>query len=207
MRLTEEEIESLDARIGGAIVRPDDEGWDDAVLIWNALAAKVPALVVQPVSARDVATAVRSARTHGVLLSVKGGGHNIAGTAMTDGGLTLDMSRMCAVTVDPDVRLVNAGPGCRLRSVSETKPSTVASPCSCVARSTSPSVLDRRELRQLPAGRGRCRPDGRGVRHQLRAPTAHQGRVRAEYDPDNLFRRNRNVSPAAAERRGGRSPI
>jgi FAD/FMN-containing dehydrogenase len=87
------------------------------VLIWNAMAAKVPALVVQPTSARDVAAAVGFARDQGLLLSVKGGGHNIAGTAIAEGGLTLDMSRMRVVTVDPEARLAHVGPGCRLGDV------------------------------------------------------------------------------------------
>ena len=54
-------------------------GWDDAVLVWNGMVARAPALVVQPTSAGDVAAAVGFAREHGLLLSIKGGGHNIAG--------------------------------------------------------------------------------------------------------------------------------
>ncbi len=99
------------------MLRPDDEGWDDAVLVWNAMAARTPALVVQPVSARDVAAAVGFARDHGLLLSVRGGGHNIAGTTIAEGGLTLDMAGMLEVTVDPDARLAHVGPGCLLSDV------------------------------------------------------------------------------------------
>lgn len=117
VRLTEGQLAELDSDIQGAVLRPADEGWDDAILIWNAMAAKTPAVVLQPTSAQDVARAVGFARAHGLLLSVKGGGHNIAGTAIAEGGLTLDMSRMRDVTVDPDVRLVNAGPGCLLTDV------------------------------------------------------------------------------------------
>ena len=85
--------------------------------MWNALAARTPALVVQPVSARDVAVAVGFARDHGLLLSVKGGGHNIAGTSLADRGLTLDLARMRDVTVDAAARLVHVGPGCLLQDV------------------------------------------------------------------------------------------
>jgi FAD/FMN-containing dehydrogenase len=81
------------------------------------MAAKTPALVVQPISAEDVAASVAFAREHGVLLGVKGGGHNIAGTAVADRGLTLDMSRMRAVTVDPQARVAHVGPGCLLQDV------------------------------------------------------------------------------------------
>ena len=110
-------LDDLDARIRGRVLRPGDEGWDDAILVWNAMAARTPAVVVQPDSARDVAEAVGFARENGLLLSVKGGGHNIAGTSIAEGGLTLDMSRMHEIVVDPDARLAEVGPGCLLRDV------------------------------------------------------------------------------------------
>ena len=101
----------------GPLLRPGDAGWDDAVLIWNGMVARAPALVVQPTSARDVAEAVGFAREHRLLLSIKGGGHNIAGTSIAEGGLTLDMSRMRHVAVDPHARLAHVGPGCLLKDV------------------------------------------------------------------------------------------
>jgi len=115
--LTSEQLNDLGSQVQGPLLRSGDEGWHDAVLIWNAMAAKVPALVVQPTSAQDVATAVRFVRDHGVLLSVKGGGHNIAGTSIAEAGLTLDMSHMRSVAVDPDARLAHVGPGCLLQDV------------------------------------------------------------------------------------------
>jgi hypothetical protein len=93
VNLTPAQLDELDSRIAGRLLRAGDEGWDDALLVWNAMAANVPALVLQPTSARDVAAAVGFARDHGLLLGVKGGGHNIAGTAIAEGGLTLDLSR------------------------------------------------------------------------------------------------------------------
>lgn len=107
----------LDHRIEGRVLGPGDAGWDDAVLVWNAMSARTPALVVQPVTARDVATAVGFARERGLLLGVKGGGHHIAGTALAERGLTMDMAGMREVVVDPDARLVHVGPGCRLADV------------------------------------------------------------------------------------------
>jgi FAD/FMN-containing dehydrogenase len=103
--------------IDGALLRPGDEGWDEAVLIWNGMVAKEPALVVQPESAHDVAAAVGFARTRGMLIGVKGGGHNIAGTAIPDGGLMIDMSRMRDVTVDPEAKLARVRAGCLLQDV------------------------------------------------------------------------------------------
>ena len=79
--------------------------------------SKCPALVVQPVSTDDVRQTIGFARANGLLLSIKGGGHNIAGTALADGGLTLDMSRMKRVEVDAERRVVHVGPGCLLGDV------------------------------------------------------------------------------------------
>lgn len=104
-------------QVEGRLLRPGDEGWDDAVLIWNGMVEKAPALVVQPQSARDVATAVTFARDHGILLGVKGGGHNIAGTAVPEGGLMIDMSRMREVSVDPEGKLARVEAGCLLQDV------------------------------------------------------------------------------------------
>ncbi|MFF1507170.1 FAD-binding oxidoreductase [Streptomyces sp. NPDC058326] len=115
--LTSARIEQLSTRLEGTLLAAGDEGWDEAVMVWNAMVTATPTLVVQPVSAQDVATVVRFAADHGLLLSIKGGGHNIAGTALADGGLTLDMSRMREVTVDPSARLAHAGPGCLLQDV------------------------------------------------------------------------------------------
>ena len=115
--MTPADLDDLRARLDGSVLLPGDEGWDGAVLMWNAMVAKEPAVVVQPTSARDVAAAIEFAREHGLRLSVKGGGHNIAGTAIAEGGLTLDMSRMREVSVDVDAKLAQVGPGCQLGDV------------------------------------------------------------------------------------------
>lgn len=115
--LTPEQLSELDRRVGGRLLTAGDEGWADAVLVWNAMVSKTPALVVQPTTADHVAASVTFAREHHILLSVKGGGHNIAGTAIADGGLTLDMSGMHDVIVDVAARLAHVGPGCLLQDV------------------------------------------------------------------------------------------
>jgi FAD/FMN-containing dehydrogenase len=119
INLTAEQLDDLDSHVTGRLLRAGDEGWDDALLVWNGMAAKVPALIVQPTSAHDVAAAVRFAHELGLLLSIKGGGHNIAGTAIAERGLTLDLSRMRYVNVDPDARLAHVGPGCLLKDVDQ----------------------------------------------------------------------------------------
>ncbi len=117
VNLGPDQLDGLDSRVEGRLLRAGEEGWDDAVLVWNGMVARVPALVLQPTSAHDVAAAVAFARTHGLLLSIKGGGHNIAGTSIAEGGLTLDMSGMREVTVDPGAKVVDVGPGCLLKDV------------------------------------------------------------------------------------------
>jgi FAD/FMN-containing dehydrogenase len=110
-------LDDLAARVRGRLLRAGDPGWDGAVELWNGMAATVPALVLQPASAAEVAAAVGFARDHGIALGVKGGGHHIAGTAIAPGGLTLDLSGMREVAVDPAARLARVGPGCRLADV------------------------------------------------------------------------------------------
>jgi FAD/FMN-containing dehydrogenase len=117
--LTSEQLQDLDARVEGRLLVAGDQGWNEAVAIWNGMAARLPALVVQPVSAHDVVAAVGFAREHGLLLGVKGGGHNIAGTSMAPGGLTLDLSRTRQVSVDPQARLAQVGPGCLLGEIDQ----------------------------------------------------------------------------------------
>ena len=117
MRLTSAHLDDLDARISGRLLQAGDEGWDEAVQIWNGMAATEPALVVRPATAADVGRAVRFAATNGLVLSIKGGGHNIAGTSIARGGLTLDMSLLREVSMDQSARLVHAGAGCLLKDV------------------------------------------------------------------------------------------
>jgi FAD/FMN-containing dehydrogenase len=117
VRLTSGQLDELDSRVAGSLLRAGDPGWEDAVRVWNGMVAKTPALVLQPTSAVDVAVAIGFARDHGLLLSIKGGGHNMAGTAIAERGLTLDMSRMRDVIVDQYTRLAHVGPGCLLRDV------------------------------------------------------------------------------------------
>ena len=110
-------LDDLAGRVGGRLLRAGDPGWEEAIGIWNGMAATTPALVLQPGSAADVAAGVGFARDHGLPLGVKGGGHHIAGTAIAEGGLVLDLSGMRTVAVDPEARVAHVGPGCRLADV------------------------------------------------------------------------------------------
>jgi len=97
--------------VRGAVLRPGDQGYDDARAIWNGLIDRRPALIVQCTGAADVVDAVNFAREQNLLLSVKGGGHNVAGNAVNDGGLVIDLSQMRGVHVDPSTQTVRAQGG------------------------------------------------------------------------------------------------
>ena len=109
--LDPEAIQGFVEGVRGAVVRPGDQGYDDARAIWNGLIDRRPALIVQCTGAADVVDAVNFAREHNVLLSVKGGGHNVAGNAVNDGGLVIDLSQMRGVHVDPSTNAVRVQGG------------------------------------------------------------------------------------------------
>ncbi|HVL05575.1 MAG TPA: FAD-binding oxidoreductase [Acidimicrobiales bacterium] len=115
--VSSEDLRALASRMESPLLRPGDSGWGDAVLIWNGMAAKIPAAVLQPGSAAGVAEAVRFAAERRLLLSIKGGGHNIAGTSMASDGLTLDMSHMRQIDVDAAGRRAHVGAGCLIADV------------------------------------------------------------------------------------------
>ena len=117
VEVTEAVISQLKGRIRGALVRPTDSGFDEARSVWNAMIDRRPALIVRCLGVSDVVAAVNVAREHGLPLSIKGGGHNIAGLAVTEGGLMLDMSLMRGVLVDRDARVARAQAGCLLGDV------------------------------------------------------------------------------------------
>ena len=96
--------DALDAAVRGQVLRPGDEAYEDARLIWNGLIDRRPALIVRCTGAADVVDCVNFAREHGLPLSIKAGGHNVAGNAVNDGGLVIDLSQMRGVHVDPVAR-------------------------------------------------------------------------------------------------------
>jgi FAD/FMN-containing dehydrogenase len=107
----EGDVGALHDRLHGDLLNPGDEGYEEARTVFNAMIEKYPSYVVRPTGAADVMAAVDFAREHDLLLSVKGGGHNFAGTAVCDDGLTIDCSGMDHVRVDPETRTARVGPG------------------------------------------------------------------------------------------------
>jgi len=93
---------------------PGDAGYEKARTVWNAMVDRRPACIVHCASADDVADALRIARQHELQISVRGAGHNIAGTAVCDGGLMIDLSPMKTVRIDAEKKLARVGPGATL---------------------------------------------------------------------------------------------
>src|SRR6188474_2585016 len=111
------DLDALAADLEGAVLYPDDEGFAEATLLWNGMIKKRPAVVIRPETDLDVVRTVNFVREHELQLSIKGGGHNIAGLALSDGGVTLDMSGLMGVDVDAQSLLARVGPGCTLGDV------------------------------------------------------------------------------------------
>jgi len=112
-----EAVDVLASEMRGRLIRADDAGYDDACRIWNGMIARRPALIAECSGAADVMAAVRFAVAQGLMTSVRGGGHNIAGSALSDGGLTIDLSAMRSVRVDPKARTARVQGGALLGDI------------------------------------------------------------------------------------------
>jgi FAD/FMN-containing dehydrogenase len=95
----------------GRVLVPGDHGYDDARRVWNGAIDRKPALIARCVDRADVVAAVRHAREFGLLMSVRGGGHGIAGHAVNDGGVVIDLGSMKGVRIDPQRRIASVEPG------------------------------------------------------------------------------------------------
>ena len=108
-----EVIEGLRASVLGTVIAPGDPGYDDARRVWNGIIDRYPALIVRCAGVSDVVEAVRFAREHPMPLSIRGGGHQVAGSAVCDDGLVIDLSTMNGVHVDPVARTARVQAGAR----------------------------------------------------------------------------------------------
>ncbi|HJU61087.1 MAG TPA: FAD-dependent oxidoreductase, partial [Candidatus Binatia bacterium] len=111
--------EELKGTIKGNVLVPDDPGYEEARKIWNGMIDRRPAVIVQCGQADDVPPVIRFARQNGLELSIRGAGHNIAGNALCDNGVTIDFSRMKNVRVDAGKKRAYAEPGVTLANLDE----------------------------------------------------------------------------------------
>jgi FAD/FMN-containing dehydrogenase len=119
----------LAARVTGAVITREHDRYDTARRVWNGMILRRPAVIVRCADADDVAAAIAFARARGLWIAVRGGGHNVAGTAVCDSGLVIDLSGMRGGWLDPSRRTVHAAGGATWRDVDEvTQPHGLATP-------------------------------------------------------------------------------
>lgn len=109
----------LKGMIKGSVLIPDDPGYEEARQIWNAMIDRRPAMIAQCADADDVPTAIAFARRNKLEISIRGAGHNIAGNALCNDGLTIDFSKMKNVRVDAGKRRAYVEPGATLANLDE----------------------------------------------------------------------------------------
>jgi FAD/FMN-containing dehydrogenase len=105
------DVASFSRRMRGRLIRPADTEYEAARRVWNGMIDRYPALIAQVVDENDVAVAIKFGRRHGMLIAVRGGGHGVAGNAVCDSGLVIDLSGMTAIEVDPAGRTASAEGG------------------------------------------------------------------------------------------------
>jgi FAD/FMN-containing dehydrogenase len=124
----------LRGRVDGTVLLPGEDGYEEARTVWNATVDRRPALVVRPTTAADVARAVTFARRRGMTVAVRGGGHNVAGTAVCDDGLVVDCTAMTAIDVNPETRTARAEAGVTVGAFDEaTHAHSLATPAGIVS--------------------------------------------------------------------------
>jgi FAD/FMN-containing dehydrogenase len=110
-------IQEFEASLRGELIQPNDETYDDARKVWNGMFDRKPGIIVRCVSTSDVINAVNFARDKNLLISVRGGGHSVAGTAVCDDGMMIDLSLMRRVNVDKLNRTARVDGGALLGDV------------------------------------------------------------------------------------------
>lgn len=110
-KIDDETIRKFKGSLRGELIQPNDASYDDARKIWNGMIDKRPALIARCTGAVDVINAVNFACANKLLVAVRGGGHNVAGNAVCDGGIVIDLSRMKGIRLDPVRRTSRVEPG------------------------------------------------------------------------------------------------
>jgi hypothetical protein len=133
--ITETDIDEFRGSLRGSLVTSGDADYSEARSIWNGLVDRKPALIVRCSGTTDVVAAVKFARKHGLLFSLRSGGHHVAGKALCDGGLVIDLSAMNGVYVDPERRIARVQGGATLGDIDhETSLFNLAAPLGVVSK-------------------------------------------------------------------------
>ena len=114
VNISGEAIDTLKASVRGRIISPAETDYDEARKVWNATIDRRPALIVRCAGTADVIAALAFARDNGLLVSIRGGSHNIAGSAVSDDALMIDLSALKSVRIDPQAKRAYVEPGALL---------------------------------------------------------------------------------------------
>src|SRR3712207_2639019 len=132
--LTGSLVEEFGSRLRGELLLPSDAEYEEARLLWNGVTDKRPALIARCAGVGDVIDSVNFARENDLLVAMRGGGHNVAGNAVADGGLVIDLSPMKGIRVDPERRTARAEGGATLGDLDrETQVFGLATPLGVVS--------------------------------------------------------------------------
>jgi FAD/FMN-containing dehydrogenase len=115
--LSQDNINQLQTAIRGQVILPDAQGYEESRLIWNGMIDRKPSAVVRAIGTADVIATVNFARSNDIPFTIRGGGHNIAGLAVADDALMIDLSHMRGAWIDHDKQTVNAQPGATLGDI------------------------------------------------------------------------------------------
>jgi len=127
-------VAALRARVAGRALTADDADFDEARRVWNGMIDRWPLVIVQAATTDDIAPTIDLARTTGLRLAIRGGGHNVAGNGTVDGGVVLDLGGLDAIEVDANARLIRTGPGAKLGDIDRaTEPCGLAVPVGVVS--------------------------------------------------------------------------
>ena len=216
------EIGELRAAMQGPVIAPGDPGFDEGRRVWNAQIDRRPSVIARCASAADVAAAIGFARKRRLEISVRAGAHNTAGTAVCDDGLMVDLSLLNGVTVDPRARRARVGGGALLADLdAATQAQGLAVPAGLVSHTGVAGLtldggmgwltrkyglsIDNLVSAEVVTADGRVlRAAAMSTRSVLGDPRRRGGaatyerlaRIKAEYDPDNVFHLNANIRPA-----------
>ena len=179
--VSEAAFEEFRANLRGQLIKPSDQDYDDARTIWNATIDKRPALIARCAGVADVINSVNFARANNLLVAVRGGGQNITGNAVCDGGIVIDLTPMRGIRVDPVNRTARAG--------------ATPSPTSAIAFFHMHGAATRVGSEETAFGL-RGEQWDYDIIAQWNDPAEAEGHIRwARYDPTNLFRLNQNIPP------------
>jgi len=175
-------IDAFRASLRGALLRPGGDGYDAARQVWNGMIDRRPDLIARCAGAADVIAAVTFARTHGLVVSVRGGGHNVTGNAVCDRGLMIDLSPMKGIRVGIDVFSIWLDPAEDERHLGWGR-----------AFGTALGSFSRGVYVNEMGNEGEER-----IRAAYNPATFDRlARLKRQYDPSNFFHLNQNIKPAA----------